>query len=576
MKKIFLIFLVFFLVSNSFANVVINEIMYNPPEAFTDTNEYIEIYNSGAASVSLSNWYFEEGVTFTFPIDSVISPDGYVIIAEKTNDLWQTYPASLANADAVYLWSGALANTGEDIDLRDSNSNQIDFVIYKNSSPWPSIPSTSPGPSIELINPLLDNNNGYNWLKSTNDYPSGTPGTRNTVYAPISSAKIIINEIMYNPPGSQEGEYIELYNAGTSSVELLGYYFSLGIDYTQLISHVIATGDYAVICMYTNAVIPYHLASDPAKFIGEFTSNGWATNSFNGLNNSGEMIELRDDLGQLVNAVEYEDSYPWPSKADGQGSSLELRDPLLDNSKASSWLASDNEDRGTPTYKNSRYGDPAPEKDFEFVYEDTYVTAYEPDKTHDGRTLLYIESPDIIISTTSYHANTWLKFDMYSVKTNFDATYGVGWQVDGLELLLQESDYYSWVSPGAIDVSFTPDNSWDDNSLVYTNEFLYTNNLFSVGSFTGEASFVSHTIELDISQTQMTENVEIGELVSFRITTTTTNTAMILIGKGSGTYPDLKARLRVIPIPEPVFIFSIIIIFIAHGIHGKTRKLLNN
>ena len=81
--------------------------------------------------------------------------------------------------------------------------------------------------------------------------------------------------------------------------------------------------------------------------------------------------------------------------------------------------------------------------------------------------------------------------------------------------------------------------------------FLYTNNLFSVGGFTGEASFISHTIELDISQTQMTENVEIGELVSFRLTTTTTNTAMILIGKGSGTYPDLKARLRVIPIPEP-------------------------
>ncbi len=576
MKKIFLIFSVFFLVSYSFADVVINEIMYNPPEAGIDTNEYIEIYNTDIISASLSNWYFAQGISFVFSADSTISPNGYIIIAENTNVLWLTYPASLANADAVYLWSGGLNNGGEPLELCDVNSNQIDFVAYNDSAPWPKEPDGD-GPSLELINPLLENNNGYNWLASTNAIPSGTPGTQNTVYAPISSAKIIVNEIMYNPPGSQEGEYIELYNAGTSSVELLGYYFSLGIDYTQLTAYAIMTGDYAVICMYTNAVMPYHLASDPAKFIGEFTSNGWATNTFNGLNNGGEMIEFRDNLGQLVNAVEYEDSYPWSSKADGQGSSLELRDPLLDNSLASSWLASDNEDGGTPTYKNSRYGDSPPEKDFEFVYEDTFVFAYEPDKTHNTRALLTIESEDLMASpTTSFHANAWLKFDMYSVKTNFDAMYGSGWQVDGLELLLQESDYYSWVSPGAIDVSFTPDNSWDDNSLVYTNEFLYTNNLFSVGGFTGEAAFVSHTIELDISQTQMTGNVEIGGLVSFRLTTTTTNTAVSLISKNNGTYPDLKARLRVIPIPEPVFIFSIIIIFIAHGTHRKTRKLLNN
>ena len=552
MKKLLFLFVTIFLASYSFADVVINEIMYNPPEAGTDTNEYIEIYNSGAVSVSLSNWYFEEGVTFIFPNDSVISPDGYVIIAENINELWNTYSNSLANADAVYLWSGALANTGEDIDLRDSESNQIDFVIYKNSSPWPSIPSTAPGPSIELINPLLENNNGYNWLKSTNAFPSGTPGTQNTVYAPISPAKIIVNEIMYNPSGSQEGEYIELYNAGTSSVELLGYYFSLGIDYTQLTAYAIATGDYAVICMYTNAVIPYHLSSDPSKFIGEFTSNGWATNSFNGLNNGGEMIELRDNLGQLVNAVEYEDSYPWPSKADGQGSSLELRDPSFDNRLASSWLASDNEDSGTPSYQNSRYGDSPPEKDFEFVDEDTFVIVYESKKVHNTHTLLKVESSDIFYGTSNCYANTWLEFDMYSVKTNFDMIHGVGWQVDGLELLLQESANYSWISPGGIDVSFAPDNSWDDNSLVYTNEFLYTNNLVSVGGFTSEAIFISHTVDLDISQTQMTENVEIGGLVSFRITAATTNTAMILIGKNHGTYPDLKARLRVIPIPEPV------------------------
>jgi len=560
MKILFLIFLIIFIVSNSFADIVINEIMYNPAPISDTQGEYIELYNTGPTNVDLIG-YYSEAITYYQESNYVLKTDCYAVVARNPGAL---IASNQFATNVIAKFSGSLLNTGEQIILCDAESNQVDVVDYDNkaSSPWPYIPASSPGPSIELINPLLENNNGYNWLASTNDYPNGTPGTQNTVYAPISPAKIIINEIMYNPPGLQEGEFIELYNAGTSSVELLGYHFSAGIDYTQLTAHVIATGDYAVICMYTNAVIPYHPPADPAKFIGEFTSNGWATNTFNGLNNSGEMIELRDSLGQLVNAVEYEDSYPWPSKADGGGSSLELRDPALDNSKAASWLASDNVDGGTPSYQNSRYGDPPDEKDFEFVDEDTYVIVYESNKTHNTRTLLKVESSDIFYGTSNCLANTWLKFDMYSVKTNFDMIYGAGWQVDGLELLLQEGDNYDWITPGAIDVSFTPDNSWDDNHLYYTNEFLYTNNLFSVGGFTSEAAFVSHTVDLDISQTQMTENVELGGLVSFRLTTTTTNTAMLLIAKGNGTYPDLKARLRVIPIPEPCLfiIYNLLIV----------------
>ena len=554
MKNLLFILLAALFVSNAFSNIVINEIMYNPPEAGTDTNEFIEIYNTDSSAVSLSNWFFKQGVAFTFPDTCEISPNGFIIIAENTNVLWQTYPTSLANADAVFLWSGALGNSGEPLEICDPNSNTMDYVDYDDGGDWPTGPDGN-GPSLELINPFLENNDGHNWLASTNDLPGGTPGTQNTVYAPVSQSKIIINEIMYNPPGSQEGEYIELYNAGTSAVELLGYYFSAGIDYTQLTSYVIATGDYAVICMYTNAVIPYHTACDPAKFIGEFTSNGWATNSFNGLNNSGEMVELRDNLGRLVNAVEYDDSYPWPSEADGKGPSLELRDPTIDNSKPTAWLPSDNEDGGTPSYINSRFGDPPPEKDFEFAYEDTYVTAYEPGKPNNTRSLLNVESSDIMASPlTSYHANVWLKFNLQTLKTNYDAIYGEGWQVDGLELFLQESDYYSWVLPGIADVAFVPDNSWDDNSLVYTNEFLYTNNLVSVGVVTGQAATIAHTISLDISQTQMTSNIEQGNFVSFRLSAITTNTALLFIGKGSSSFPDAYARLRVLAIPEPAII----------------------
>ncbi len=73
MKKIIFLIGILAISFSSFGDVVINEIMYNPPETGTDTNEYFELYNSGTSPVSLSNWYLEQGVTFTFPADAVIS-----------------------------------------------------------------------------------------------------------------------------------------------------------------------------------------------------------------------------------------------------------------------------------------------------------------------------------------------------------------------------------------------------------------------------------------------------------------------------------------------------------------------
>jgi hypothetical protein len=45
--------------------------------------------------------------------------------------------------------------------------------------------------------------------------------------------------------------------------------------------------------------------------------------------------------------VQYDDHYPWPREPDGDGPSLELRDPASDNSLAASWRPSEGTG-GTP------------------------------------------------------------------------------------------------------------------------------------------------------------------------------------------------------------------------------------
>ncbi|HUR44287.1 MAG TPA: lamin tail domain-containing protein, partial [Candidatus Saccharimonadales bacterium] len=47
-------------------DVVINEVMYDPISG-SDDDQFIELYNKGTNSLSLSNWRFTSGVNFTFP-----------------------------------------------------------------------------------------------------------------------------------------------------------------------------------------------------------------------------------------------------------------------------------------------------------------------------------------------------------------------------------------------------------------------------------------------------------------------------------------------------------------------------
>jgi hypothetical protein len=58
------------------------------------------------------------------------------------------------------------------------------------------------------------------------------------------------------------------------------------------------------------------------------------------LDNSGERITLLGPLGETIEDFTYDDESPWPLAADGNGSSLEIIDPLGDPADPASWRAS--------------------------------------------------------------------------------------------------------------------------------------------------------------------------------------------------------------------------------------------
>ncbi len=150
-----------------------------------------------------------------------------------------------------------------------------------------------------------------------------------------SNAQIVITEIMYNPAesGTDTTEFIELYNAGTSTENLQNYYFSSGIVDTFLNSTPIAAGSYIVIAVNSAAF---------QNRYGIAATKQWISG---GLNNTGEAIVLRNGSGVIVDSVFYRDSAPFPTgntagQPDEGGASIVLCDPSSDNNIGSNWRSS--------------------------------------------------------------------------------------------------------------------------------------------------------------------------------------------------------------------------------------------
>ena len=161
-------------IDTSITNIVITEIMYNPPEAGTDSLEFIEIYNNGSEIKNIGGYYFSSGIEYTFP-STVLNPGDFVTVAVNSQAMLNTFGVS-----ALQWTSGGLNNGGELIELKNSSGLTIDAVQYDDSSPWPTEPDGN-GPSLILCNPNADNNLGVNWSYSLNFVTNNDDG--NPIYA---------------------------------------------------------------------------------------------------------------------------------------------------------------------------------------------------------------------------------------------------------------------------------------------------------------------------------------------------------------------------------------------------------
>jgi len=221
-------------------DIRINEIMATPASGQT---EWVELFNTLGVEININGWKLVEGSGKATLLSGVVSAGGYFIF-EKSS----------------------LNNDGDKIQLIDDNGQLVDEVSYGN---WDdgnisdNAPVSTSGHAIILVDNVyketeIPTPNQKNIFQLTVEVPKTTAvetvKTIEPIIAPIKpietvaikepiaeikksepavaeisvvkfqfSDQVRVNEILADPTGSDDFEWIELYNAGDVDVDLFGW-----------------------------------------------------------------------------------------------------------------------------------------------------------------------------------------------------------------------------------------------------------------------------------------------------------------------------------------------------------------
>ncbi len=244
--------------------------------------------------------------------------------------------------------------------LFDEALNEISAETIGNYSFSPTLSissATLDGTNLALVHlvPTTPLTNGQNYVLTTNliaDVIGNVSGTQTTSFAYLvpeipAPGDVVINEIMFDETpsiGQPLVEYVEIYNRSTKIFNVLDWKLGDASSDGTLLEEWLLPDSY-IILTKTSAVDSFTLAL--------------GVTSFPNLNNTGDDLILRSDLGVTIDSLSYLDDW-WNNPLIEGGVSIERINPNDPCTDGTDWTASTDPSGGTPGAQNSVF-DPTPD-----------------------------------------------------------------------------------------------------------------------------------------------------------------------------------------------------------------------
>jgi hypothetical protein len=282
------------------------------------SDEWIELYNTSSSEIDLAGWSLSDGGDISMTLAGIL-PAGAFFLLERTDD------GTIADVAADQVYTGGLNNSGEALRLEDPTGALIDSANAGGGA-WPAGSSASRASMQRIGGADLPGNwitfpgaggNGHdaegNPIAGTPRMPNAwaaataTPTPLATTYPPLA---LRINEVAWaGTVASSSDEWIELYNASSSEIDLAGWTLSDGGDLSLALAGVIPAAGFFLLERTDDMTV----ADLPASQIYS-----------GGLNNSGEILQLRDPSGSLIDSANA-DGGGWPAGSSATSATMERR-----------------------------------------------------------------------------------------------------------------------------------------------------------------------------------------------------------------------------------------------------------